>query len=218
VLEATRTRQFAGDFDVEYRITRPDGALRWIRDRAFPVRDEDRKIIRVAGVAEDITERKRATDELQESEARFRAMIEQSISGTCIIDSDKRFAYVNPRLAFILGYESADQLTGRQVLEFVEPDDHALVAENIRQRMAGIAQSARYHFQAIRKDGARITLGAHGNIGIYGGRHRCKAPAGCGKHHRGGLQDRRTARPLHPWPRASRRRDRDCDRQGAGAA
>ena len=39
-------------------------AVRWIRDRAFPVRDGNGQVIRVAGVAEDITERKHAADEL----------------------------------------------------------------------------------------------------------------------------------------------------------
>lgn len=43
----------------EYRILRPDGSVRWIRDRAFPIQDDQQRIYRVAGVAEDITERKR---------------------------------------------------------------------------------------------------------------------------------------------------------------
>ncbi|MDX1567300.1 MAG: PAS domain-containing protein, partial [Longimicrobiales bacterium] len=44
--------------DVEYRIVRPDGEIRWIWDRAFSVEDEDGKVVRRVGVAEDITERK----------------------------------------------------------------------------------------------------------------------------------------------------------------
>ena len=97
-------------------------------------------------------------------------MIEQSIAGTCIIDVEQRFAYVNPRLAAILGYESSLSITGKPVLDFLAPEDHALVVENMRQRMAGEAQSARYNFGAIRKDGSRVTLGAHGTIGWYGGK------------------------------------------------
>jgi PAS domain S-box-containing protein len=46
--------------EVEYRILRPDGSVRWIRDRSFPVREASGEVHRVAGVAEDITERKRA--------------------------------------------------------------------------------------------------------------------------------------------------------------
>jgi diguanylate cyclase (GGDEF)-like protein/PAS domain S-box-containing protein len=52
-------RQADSDYNEEYRIVRPDGQVRWIADRAFPVRDENGKIYRIAGVARDITERKR---------------------------------------------------------------------------------------------------------------------------------------------------------------
>jgi PAS domain S-box-containing protein len=54
------TDQAGGGYDVEYRIVRPDGAMRWIRDRAFPVRNAQGEVYRIAGIAEDITERKQA--------------------------------------------------------------------------------------------------------------------------------------------------------------
>jgi PAS domain S-box-containing protein len=50
-------RQREGNYVVEYRIIRPDGSIRWIRDRAFPVHDEKGDIYRIVGIAEDITER-----------------------------------------------------------------------------------------------------------------------------------------------------------------
>jgi two-component system cell cycle sensor histidine kinase/response regulator CckA len=58
VAAAVTGKQLAGTYDEEYRIVRPDGALRWIRDRAFPVRHESGEVYRLVGVAEDITERK----------------------------------------------------------------------------------------------------------------------------------------------------------------
>jgi PAS domain S-box-containing protein len=45
-------------YDVEYRIARPDGSLRWIWDRGFPIRNDEGDVYRVAGVAQDITQRK----------------------------------------------------------------------------------------------------------------------------------------------------------------
>jgi two-component system sensor histidine kinase/response regulator len=50
--------QAQGGFDEEYRIVRPDGSVRWIRARSFPVRDEHGEVYRLYGIAEDITERK----------------------------------------------------------------------------------------------------------------------------------------------------------------
>jgi len=56
---AMKTKQVAGTYDEEYRILRPDGMERWIRDRAFPVRGPDGALQHMVGVAEDITESKR---------------------------------------------------------------------------------------------------------------------------------------------------------------
>lgn len=58
VIEASETKQKRGDYDETYRIVRPDGTVRWIRDRAYPVRSTGGEIYRVVGIAEDITERK----------------------------------------------------------------------------------------------------------------------------------------------------------------
>jgi DNA-binding transcriptional ArsR family regulator len=57
VLEALRAKPGVPE-EVEYRILRPDGAVRCIRDRAFPVRDVSGRVIRIAGLAADVTERR----------------------------------------------------------------------------------------------------------------------------------------------------------------
>jgi PAS domain S-box-containing protein len=66
----------SGGFDLEYRIVRPDGQERWIYDRAFPIRNERGEVYRVAGISEDITERKQAelalAGALRQLEARSR--------------------------------------------------------------------------------------------------------------------------------------------------
>ena len=59
------SRQLIGEaIDSEYRIRTPEGQQKWIRDRAFPIRDSAGTMIRIAGIAEDITERKRHESEL----------------------------------------------------------------------------------------------------------------------------------------------------------
>ncbi len=53
---------------VEYRIQRPDGEVRWIRDRASPVRDPAGQVYRLVGVAEDITERRQLEEQLRQAQ------------------------------------------------------------------------------------------------------------------------------------------------------
>ncbi|MPZ75341.1 MAG: GAF domain-containing protein [Deltaproteobacteria bacterium] len=65
VLVAVRTKQVTGQYDEEYRIVRPDGSVRWIKDRAFPVRDESGNVYRIIGLAGDITERKQSEEDLR---------------------------------------------------------------------------------------------------------------------------------------------------------
>jgi PAS domain S-box-containing protein len=65
VLRAALEDQTTGRYDEQYRILRPDGETRWIRDRAFPIRNAQQKIYRIAGIAEDITSRKIANDQLE---------------------------------------------------------------------------------------------------------------------------------------------------------
>lgn len=55
----------AGRMKLEYRIVRPDGTLRWISDRTFPILDASGRLLRIAGVASDITERKLAEERIE---------------------------------------------------------------------------------------------------------------------------------------------------------
>src|SRR5579883_1058208 len=65
VTRAVCGKQVTGDYDEEYRVVRPDGSLRWVHDRAFPVRNQEGAVYRLVGIAEDITERKRTEHLLQ---------------------------------------------------------------------------------------------------------------------------------------------------------
>jgi len=60
VQDAVAKQYQDGLFNEEYRILRPDGTTRWVRDRTYPVADEVGAIVRLVGIAEDITSRKRA--------------------------------------------------------------------------------------------------------------------------------------------------------------
>jgi two-component system cell cycle sensor histidine kinase/response regulator CckA len=68
VKTAAFTKQIAGTYDEEYRIVRPDGSVRWIRDRAFPVRNAAGEVIRMAGAAEDVSDRRRLETQLRQAQ------------------------------------------------------------------------------------------------------------------------------------------------------
>nr|MBI3613413.1 PAS domain-containing protein [Nitrospirota bacterium] len=68
VMEAAQSKQVSGTYHEEYRIVRPDGSVRWILDRAFPVRDESGAVYRIIGVAKDITDRKQMEERLRHSQ------------------------------------------------------------------------------------------------------------------------------------------------------
>ena len=78
------------EMDGTYRVIRADGSTRWIRDRGFPIRDASGRPYRFAGVAEDITARRRAEEEhgrLLESETRARAEAETALERLRAIDT-----------------------------------------------------------------------------------------------------------------------------------
>jgi two-component system, cell cycle sensor histidine kinase and response regulator CckA len=67
VIEARKARSDVV-CELEYRIVRPDSTVRWIRDRAFPVHDAGGRVIRMAGVAEDVTERRQLEMQLRQAQ------------------------------------------------------------------------------------------------------------------------------------------------------
>ena len=101
-----------GEHDHTYRIVRSDGSLRWIRDRAFPVRDEWGKLIRVAGIAEDITECKEAEERLRRSEEKFKALFGIAPVGISVLDGQHNVVDANPALEQIARLSKEELLNG----------------------------------------------------------------------------------------------------------
>jgi PAS domain S-box-containing protein len=67
VLANNAQEQLLQGFSIEYRIVRPDGEIRWINDQAFPIQDDQGRVYRIAGIANDITERKHIEAQLRAS-------------------------------------------------------------------------------------------------------------------------------------------------------
>jgi PAS domain S-box-containing protein len=121
--------------DMEYRIIRPDGTVRWIHSRNFPVIGEKGTVYRVAGTAEDITDLRNSRLELHESEERFRSFIEQSLEGVSIVDEEGRIIVWNTAQEHITGIARNDALgvCAWDLAARMMPDEHR--REELRSRM-----------------------------------------------------------------------------------
>jgi two-component system cell cycle sensor histidine kinase/response regulator CckA len=89
---------------------------------------------------------------LQKSEARFRALIENSIDVTAILDADMRVQYVSPSVTRILGY-LADELTGSASLDFVHPEDAPVLGRLFAREIEDPSLMETDQFRARHKDG-----------------------------------------------------------------
>ncbi|WP_159783580.1 PAS domain S-box protein [Sodalinema gerasimenkoae] len=96
--------------DFEFRIRRPNGEQRWLREAALIQRDAEGTPIRMTGIDYDITDRKRAELALQESEAKYRTVIETTLEGVWVLDAQNNTRFVNQQLATMLGYPIEDLL------------------------------------------------------------------------------------------------------------
>ncbi len=133
---AAASREAEGGYDVEYRVVRPDGSMRWIHDRAFPVRDAEGRVFRVAGIAEDITGRKRGEEALRHSEAKFSTAFRSSPDGLALARvPDGRLLDVNDAFLRISGY-AREEIIGRTTTElglWADPADREEYLRRLQQ-------------------------------------------------------------------------------------
>ncbi len=88
--------QSQGHFtDIEYKIRRPDGTERWIRDRSYPIFDENGNVIRVSGIADDITKYKVTEEQIRNSEELYRSLIESADGSIIVFDRNLHITFAN---------------------------------------------------------------------------------------------------------------------------
>ncbi len=115
----------------EFRVCLQDGSIRYIHGGGHLV-PQDGESRRVVGIAQDITERKRAEEALRQSEESFRSVVENA-PDAIFVSTHGRFRYLNPPAVRLFGAASASELLNQPVRESVHPDSRAVVAEAIRQ-------------------------------------------------------------------------------------
>jgi len=164
-------------FDVAYRISRADGAVRWVSERGGGVFAPDGRLQAIQGLIEDITRQREDEFALRDAEARYRSIFENAIEGIFQTTPDGRYLAANPALARLYGYDSPEAL-----IAALQDIEHQLYVEpGRREEFIGLMQSqdkvTSFESQVRLRDGsviwisenARAVRGADGEIRYFEG-------------------------------------------------
>ena len=141
-------REHRQGIELEYRIIVGDNVIRWLWVRTFPIRDEQGKVYRMAGIAEDMTRRR-------EYDERYRTMIQASLDGFVALDMQGRVTDCNDAYTRIMGY-SREELLQLSIadLDFRKSPEQA--SEHIR--LIAERGQDRFETQHLHKNGRLINM------------------------------------------------------------
>jgi len=153
--------------EMEFRLAPPEGESRWMRLRTYPAVVEGKPTFRVFVILADVTERKRAEEELRERAEKYHAIAERAPFGF-YIHREGKILFANDAVREIIKYGRDDEVVGRSVFDFVPEEDHERVLKVMRERDRG---GGPYPFE-IRikcKDGEIKNVETAGRAFDYGG-------------------------------------------------
>lgn len=145
-------------FELEYRIVRADGAVRWVWERGVGIYNADGGLDALEGFVQDVTARKEADQALLEAERRYRSIFENAIEGVFQSTPDGAYLAVNPALARIYGYKSPEDLivSLRDIRHqlYVEPERRT----EFMRLMAEFGSVSNFESRVYRRDGEIIWI------------------------------------------------------------
>jgi PAS domain S-box-containing protein len=146
-----RVNESGATFLAEYRFRAADGAYRWLRDEAVRVLDDDGLPLFWQGVMLDITDQKRAQQDLREADERYRAVVEHipAVVYTEAPDADPAKFYISPQVTDLFGY-TAEEWTWTTDFwrDRIHPDDaETVVAVDERSNETLEAYTLDYRFR-----------------------------------------------------------------------
>ncbi len=124
-LAVTRAMEQGESFDLELLITTAKGRRRWVRALG-EAEFRDGECIRVFGSTQNIDYRKEAEEALQQSEQRFRSLVQNGMDMIAIVNAERCFSYVSPPVIKALGYRP-DALIGVDALDLMHEEDRERV-------------------------------------------------------------------------------------------
>ncbi|MBV6624364.1 MAG: PAS domain S-box protein [Rivularia sp. (in: Bacteria)] len=146
------------DWEFECRIYRADGKIAWIWVRGSVYRDSDGKPIRLIGCITDITQRKQASEALQESERRLRRLVESNMFGVVIGDTAGGLRYANEYLLNIIGYTAEEIESGEIRWDILTPPEFAPLDAKAIEELTAKGICTPYEKVYCHKNGQRIPI------------------------------------------------------------
>jgi PAS domain S-box-containing protein len=136
----------------EYKAMGDRGEMRFYHNSLIPLHNKNGEI-NILSVARDITERKKAEDQLRESEVRFRALIENAPGAITLLGGDGRTKFVSSSTQRIMGY-MPDEMLGQDPSNYTHPDDLPALLELLRDLMNNPGQVSTTQYRFKHKDGS----------------------------------------------------------------
>lgn len=149
ILEQLESQGYLRDHEV--LIRRRDGKRIWVSENTRVRRNADGSVLCYEGTLVDITLRKTAEEALQQSEHRYRTLVEHSQVGV-FMTHDGNYVYVNHALAAMLGY-TEQELIGANYRQLYAPEDLSNADERHEQRRRGEDVPSTYEARLLHKDG-----------------------------------------------------------------
>jgi len=136
-----------------------EGRIRWVDTIKTPFYNDEGDIIGTAGIARDITERKKVED-------LYRTLSEMSVIGVCVIQ-DGRFRFLSKHAALYAGH-APDEMIGKNALDWVHPDDRDMVRKATIEMVKGRRSSPLEYRIVCKNVSTRWILGAASSIDYEG--------------------------------------------------
>ena len=143
--------------DEELQMQRADGTPMWISLTVNAVRDVQGRVVESRSMVVDVTERKRAEEALQDSEARYRLLVEMSPYAIGV-HQDGKLVFANPAAARLLGADAPHELVGKPITEIVHPEGWEAAHDRIQRMLAGETGLYPSEDLYVRLDGSAVPV------------------------------------------------------------
>jgi len=149
-----------------YRFLKSNGEYAYVSDKAIVVRNEKGIATRMIGAMQDITDRVKAQQQIEESEIKFRSMVHNINDVITLVDENGFVRYSSPSLKTILGYEPEDVLH-KKVFTLVHPDDYKKGKEVFKNLLAYEGSGGVIEFRYRHKNGHYLIMESQGNNQLH---------------------------------------------------